>query len=46
MRTRQISDKGVGSRVSEVEERVLRNSSHHKLCAGFDYECVALFEVT
>jgi hypothetical protein len=29
-----------------VEERVLRNSSHHKLCAGFDKECGALFEVT
>jgi hypothetical protein len=29
----------------KVEEQVLRNSSHHKLCAGFDYECGALFEV-
>jgi hypothetical protein len=30
----------------KVEEGVLRNSSHHKLCSGFDYECGALFEVT
>jgi hypothetical protein len=29
-----------------VEELVLRNSSHRKLCAGFDKECGALFEVT
>jgi hypothetical protein len=29
-----------------VEELVLRNSSHHKLCAGFDKECGVLFEVT
>jgi hypothetical protein len=46
MRRRQISDKGVGSRVWEVEDRVLRNSSHPKPCAGFDKECGALFEVT
>ncbi|PNF22833.1 hypothetical protein B7P43_G02169 [Cryptotermes secundus] len=49
MHRRKISDRGVEGVRSDrrpVEERVLRNSSHHKLCAGFDYECGALFEVT